>query len=289
MKKVLVFGSMGMAGFVISKYLSDQGHEVLGFARRESPHIKYVVGDIFDQHLVKDLIESERFDYIINCVGVLNNSAEADKMNAVYINSFFPHFISKLTQNIETRIIHMSTDCVFSGNRGEYKEDDFTDGPTFYDRSKALGELIDNKNITLRNSIVGPDINSKGIGLLNWFMNLPSQTKIKGFTGAIWTGLTTLELSKIIDFILKSENHYFGLTNMVNNKTINKFELLTLFNSVFRENDIQIEPYGEYEVNKSLIRTNFDIDYKVPSYKEMIIELKKWMDINKNFFPHYQI
>jgi dTDP-4-dehydrorhamnose reductase len=90
---------------------------------------------------------------------------------AAFLNSYFPHFLAKTTENTNTQVIQMSTDCVFSGKKGSYSEYDLRDGESFYDRSKALGELDDEKNITLRNSIVGPDINSKGIGLLNWFMN----------------------------------------------------------------------------------------------------------------------
>src|SRR5699024_1115052 len=103
----------------------------------------------------------------------------------------------------KTKIIHMSTDCVFSGKIGNYKEDSLRDGETFYDRSKALGELDNQKDLTFRNSIIGPDINENGIGLFNWFMK--QEGSINGYSKAIWTGVTTLTLAKAMDSALKED------------------------------------------------------------------------------------
>ena len=107
-----------------------------------------------------------QFDTVINCIGVLNQFAERDKAGAVYLNSYLPHYLAKITEGTDTQVIHMSTDCVFSGKRGQYTEYDIRDGETFYDRTKALGEIEDEKNLTLRQSIVGPDIKRTGIGLM---------------------------------------------------------------------------------------------------------------------------
>ena len=168
--RFLVLGCNGMAGHTISLYLKERGHSVLGFDRRPSQLVDSVAGDAKDAAFIKELVGTNKFDTVINCIGILNQFAERDKAGAVYLNAYFPHYLAELTQGTDTQIIHMSTDCVFSGKQGMYTEDDFKDGETFYDRSKALGELDDDKNLTLRNSIVGPDINPKGIGLLNWFM-----------------------------------------------------------------------------------------------------------------------
>src|SRR5699024_5151046 len=134
------------------------------------------------------------YDAIINAVGILNKDAEENKSHAVLLNSYLPHYISNLTKDMNTKVIHMSTDCVFSGKVGSYKEDSLRDGQTFYDRSKALGELENDKDLTFRNSIIGPDMNKNGIGLFNWFMK--QNGYIKGFNKAIWTGVTTLTLAK---------------------------------------------------------------------------------------------
>ena len=163
--KFLVLGCNGMAGHTISLYLREKGHDVLGFDLRPSDLITSVAGDAMNAELIKDLVGKNKFDTVINCIGILNQFAEKNKAVAVYLNSFFPHYLAQLTEGTDTQVIHMSTDCVFSGNRGHYKEDDLRDGTTFYDRSKALGEIENEKDLTLRQSIVGPDINPKGIGL----------------------------------------------------------------------------------------------------------------------------
>lgn len=168
--RFLVLGCNGMAGHMISLYLKEQGHDVLGFALTKSILVDSVVGNATDALFMRELVGVNRFDSIINCIGLLNQFAENNKAGALYLNSYFPHQLAQLTEGTQTQVIQMSTDCVFSGKRGQYTEDDLRDGESFYDRSKALGELDDNKNITLRNSIVGPDINQNGIGLLNWFM-----------------------------------------------------------------------------------------------------------------------
>ena len=276
---------MGMAGFVISTFLKERGHEVIGFAKRPSPTIRTIIGNANDTLKLREIIEAGQFDFIVNCIGLLNHFADNDKGNAVFINSYLPHFLAKVTEQLQTKVVHMSTDCVFSGKKGSYSEKSIPDGETFYDRSKALGELIDRKNITLRNSIIGPDINVDGIGLFNWFMNQTGE--IRGYRQAIWTGLTTVELAKIINYIVCSGGNYYGLTNMVNNNSISKYDLLMLFKSVFEKKSLTILPEDDFIANKSLIRENFDIDYLVPSYISMIEDMRDWILLHKEFFTHY--
>ena len=181
--KFLVLGCNGMAGHMISLYMKEQGHEVFGFDRNSPMYVPGVSGDARNVDLIRNLIAEGKYDSVINCIGILNQFAEENKALASFLNSYFPHFLAEVTEGTDTQVIHMSTDCVFSGKRGEYTESDFRDGETFYDRSKALGELEDHKNITLRNSIVGPDINPKGIGLLTWFML--QKGDVNGFTKAM--------------------------------------------------------------------------------------------------------
>lgn len=179
----------------------------------------------------------------------------------------------------------MSTDCVFSGRRGEYTEDDFRDGETFYDRSKALGEIDDNKNLTLRNSIVGPDINPHGIGLLNWF--LQQNGAINGFTKAMWTGQTTLQLAKTMEAAAMNKAH--GLYNTVPDHSISKFDLLKLFNHYLKQNSLIINPVEGISLDKSLKRTRFDFNYIIPDYETMIAEMAQWILNHKEMYPHYNL
>ena len=188
-------------------------------------------------------------------------------------------FIKKLRSNKKNmRCI------VFAGNTGPYREDSLRDGLTFYDRTKALGELEDHDGcLTLRNSIVGPDINPNGIGLFNWFMK--QSTSVKGFTRAIWTGVTTLTLAKAMDAAI--QQNLCGLYNLVNNQAISKFDLLKLFNKYCKPAPIDIIPSDDLILDKTLICTRTDFNFDIPSYEQMIIEMKEWIYNHKRIYPEY--
>lgn len=283
--KVFILGCNGMAGHTISLYFKEKGYDVYGFARKKSKFIPTFIGDAKNLDLIKSIIWGNDFDCVINCIGLLNQFAEQNKEDAVFLNSFLPHYLAFITKEFPTKIVHISTDCVFSGKKGNYKESDSKDGETFYDRTKALGELENEKDLTLRNSIIGPDINPSGIGLFNWFMQQTGE--IKGYTNAIWTGQTTLQLAKTIEKAIEVDVH--GLYNMVPDNSISKFELLCLFNKYFKNNSIKIIPYKDFYVNKSLKRTKFDFEYIIPDYETMISEMYDWIDMHKDFYPHYKL
>lgn len=281
--KVLILGGTGMAGHTISIYFKEAGHNVTSFSRSRVDYCKNINGDITDFNNLKKIINDGQYDAIINAIGVLNKDAEDHKSNAVLLNSYLPHFLSDTTKDMKTRVIQMSTDCVFSGKTGNYSEKSFRDGETFYDRSKAMGELENTKDLTFRNSIIGPDISEKGIGLFNWFMLQESQ--IKGFVKAIWTGVTTLTLAKAMEQAL-IEN-LTGLYNLVNNETISKYELLLLFNKYMKDNRIEIIPSDKFSIDKSLVNNRTDFSFIVPSYEAMIAEMKEWIYNHKELYPHY--
>jgi dTDP-4-dehydrorhamnose reductase len=281
--KVLVLGGTGMAGHTISLYFKEAGHDVTAFSRGKVDYCKNINGDITDFEELKRMIIEGNYDAIINAIGILNQDAEDNKSNAVLLNSYLPHFLSDTTKSMTTRIVHMSTDCVFSGNTGGYTETAFRDGETFYDRSKALGELENTKDLTFRNSIIGPDMKENGIGLFNWFMKQDGQ--VNGFTKAIWTGVTTLTLAKAMEQALKE--NLSGLYNLVNNETISKYELIKLFNKYMRNGELEILESDKISLDKSLVNSRNDFSFIVPSYVEMIIEMKEWMDNHQELYPHY--
>lgn len=283
--KFFICGCNGMAGHTISLYLQEQGHDVYGFDLKESPYIKSFAGNAFDTETIARVIKEGKYDSVINCIGVLNQFAENNHALAAFLNSYFPHFLAKTTEGTDTQVIHMSTDCVFSGKRGSYTEDDFQDGETFYDRSKALGELNDDKNITLRNSIVGPDINPNGIGLLNWFMKQDGE--INGYTKAMWTGQTTLQLAKTMEAAAKEKAH--GLYNTVPDHSISKCDLCGLFNKYLRDDAIVINPVEGVNADKSLKRTHFEFGYLIPDYDTMVREMAEWIFKHKDMYPHYNL
>lgn len=281
--KILVLGASGMAGHIITLYFKEQGYDVTGFTRKPIAYCKNILGDAMNPEDVKKAIFSENFDVVINAIGVLNKNAEDHKAMAVMLNGYLPHFIADTLRYSKTKLIHMSTDCVFAGNTGPYYEDSFPDGRIFYDRSKAIGEINDEKNLTFRNSIVGPDCNEKGIGLFNWFMK--QNGPINGFTGAIWTGVTTLTLANAMEQAIK--DNLTGLYNLVNNESINKFELCGLFNKYFRNGKIVINPSDRLQLDKSLRHRRTDFSFVVPSYEQQIKEMADWVNAHKDFYPHY--
>ena len=281
--KVLVLGATGMAGHTITIYFKEAGHDVTAYSRSKFEHCNNITRNIIDFDFLEKVVQEGQYNAIINAIGILNEDAEDKKSLAVLLNSYLPHYLSDITKDLKTKIIHMSTDCVFSGKIGGYKETSFKDGETFYDRSKALGELDNERDLTFRNSIVGPDLNENGIGLFNWFMKQKGQ--IKGFTKAIWTGVTTLSLAKAMEKAL--EEDLTGLYNLVNNENITKFELLTLFNKYIKDDALKIIPSDTLTIDKSLINNREDFSFIIPSYQQMVIEMKVWIDNHKNLYPHY--
>lgn len=284
--RILVLGCNGMAGHLISLYFKEHGHEVVGFARSASRLLdKTIVGDASDLSLIKQTLDEGNFDAVINCIGLLNQFAENNKAMAVLLNSYLPHYLVEITKSMKTKIIHMSTDCVFAGNDGPYYEDTLPNGATFYDRSKAMGEINNDKDLTFRNSIVGPDIKESGIGLFNWFMK--QNGEVGGYTGAIWTGVTTFTLAKAMEQALRE--NLTGLYNLVNNESINKYELLGLFNKYFRGGEIIITPNGKLQLDKSLRSKRNDFGFIVPSYEQQIKEMREWVDAHPSLYPHYKL
>ena len=275
-----------MAGHLISLYFKEQGNEVTGFARQQSELLdNIIIGDASDMPLIKKIINGGNYDVVINCIGLLNQFAEQNKAMAVLLNGYLPHYLTEVTKDTKTRIIHMSTDCVFAGNDGPYYEDTFPNGSTFYDRSKAMGEINTEKDLTFRNSIVGPDIKPSGIGLFNWFME--QEGEVGGYTGAIWTGVTTYTLAKAMEQAIKE--NLTGLYNLVNNDSINKYDLLRLFNKYFRAGEVKINPNDELQLDKSLRCKREDFSFVVPSYEQQVKEMREWVDAHPSLYPHYNV
>jgi dTDP-4-dehydrorhamnose reductase len=282
-KKILVLGADGMAGHLITFYFKEKGYVVTAYTLKPFLHITNIIGNAFETDKFKSMLNEGKYDVVINCIGILNKVADENKSSAVYLNSFLPHLIADFLRPKSTKLIHMSTDCVFAGNTGPYYEDSLRDGPSFYDRSKALGEIEDTKNLTFRNSIIGPDMNKDGIGLFNWFMK--QEREISGYIGAMWTGVTTLTLAKAMEKAIVDD--LCGLYNLVNNTSISKYDLLQLFNKYFRNNEIIINTNDELILDKSLRRKRNDFSFAVPNYEEMVIEMRDWINNHKNLYNHY--
>lgn len=284
MKRVLIFGSTGMAGHMVTMYLSNikDKFDVFNVCHKTKFNEKSILCDIANIDLVNKIIKDINPNVIINCIGVLNKVAYDDIKNTVYVNTFFPRFLARIGYKDNIKIIHLSTDCVFSGLKGSYDEESFKDEEEIYGLSKNLGEIQGKNCFTIRTSIIGPELKD-GSGLFNWFMH--QKGSISGFSNVFWSGITTLELSKVIDKAI--ESNITGIYNITPGYKISKYDLLNIIKKEFSKEEIKIERNNTVLCDKSLITIKNDFNYKVPSYEKMIEEMSNWMKENKELYKIY--
>lgn len=281
--RFLVLGATGMAGHTISIYLSERGHEVWGYSRRKAGFLqRSLLGDALAISTIASAIDESRPDVIVNCIALLNADCDKRPDLAVYLNSYLPHWLAHATERSETRVFHISSDGIFAGNGGPYDERSVPDGESLYFRTKALGELRNGKDLTLRTSVVGPDIDPGGIGLLNWFM--AQSASVKGWTGAIWTGLTSLELARAIEACAIDGSA--GLVNMVpDGPGISKADLLRLFSEHMCGGGVEVVDDDSVQLDKTLVRTALPDGYRPQGYVAQIADMAKWIDCHQELYP----
>jgi|694.fasta_scaffold112276_3 dTDP-4-dehydrorhamnose reductase len=270
--KVLVIGANGMAGHVITRYLKQQGHKVTTSARSNS-NINIDIEKISHNDSFFTMLTD--YDFVINCIGLLVKDSIDRPDRAAIINSWFPHYLEYNLKDSSTRLIHLSTDCVFDGKKGEYVENDIHTEMNAYGSSKSNGEVNNSKDITFRMSIIGPEIKTNGTGLFNWISTNPQQ-ELQGWDNAWWNGITTLELAKSIDKYINDPT-ITGIYHLVSNKNkINKYDLLCKINEVYAFNKTIIRTQGPKPVNKILIDTRNEFNFDIVDYDTMIAEMKKF-------------
>ena len=283
-KRIAVLGGTGMAGHIAVAYFDEQGFDVSYTSRTSPISPKSHPIDAMDTDSLVKWLDDLNPDVLINCMGVLQKESEARPDRAIFINGYLPKFLANRYAKSSMKIIHLSTDCVFSGTRGGYLEAENPNGETTYDRTKALGEITNDKDLTFRMSIIGPDTNVNGTGLFNWFMSQSGE--IRGYTKALWNGITSIELMRAIQKAL--QQNLTGLYHLVAPNPIDKYNLLKLFKDIFNKNDIEILPFDDFSVDKSLINTRIDFDFDVCSYVEQINDMKIWIDEHADMYPHYK-
>lgn len=282
--KVLVLGVTGMLGNALFRVLaSDSSYEVHGAARsdgftRRFGHLwgeKLISGVDFNDHdALLRLVLSVRPSAIINCVGLVKQLAVAkDPLYAVPINTLLPHRLAALCEAVNARMVHFSTDCVFSGAKGSYVESDIPDAQDLYGRTKLLGEVDYPHAITLRTSIIGHELSGHH-SLIGWF--LAQDKPVKGFTKAIFSGLPTIELSRVVrDFVLPRPDLH-GIYH-VSAAPIDKYSLLKLVADTYKK-AIQINPDGELVIDRSLDSSRFRMatGYVSPIWPELVREMREF-------------
>jgi dTDP-4-dehydrorhamnose reductase len=284
--KVLILGSAGLIGHQVYNYLKDSdNYELHNISYRNKIQNDTILLDARDEKIFIDKITSIKPHYIVNCIGILINGSDSDPENAIFLNSYMPHRLARLADKINAKLIHISTDCVFSGDKKEpYVETDEKDGRGVYAKTKGLGEIINDKHLTLRTSVVGPELKSDGEELFHWFMN--QSDSVSGFTKAIWSGVTTIELAKAVKWSI--DHHITGLYHVTNNSSISKHELLKLFQKHTKK-DINIKPFSGKDANKSFIDTRLLMDYEIPSYDQMISDMVSLIANNRPLYSQYKV
>jgi len=284
MKKVLVLGSTGMLGHMVHHFLdSTNKYDLYNLGYRNKLNSKTIIEDVSNQEKISTLIYKISPDVIINCIGVLIKGSNDNLKKAIYINAYFPHLLREISKRINCKLIHISTDCVFSGKNGGNDESSIKDALDNYGKTKSLGEFETKNHLCLRSSIIGPELKQVGEGLLHWLFN--EQGTINGFKNVFWSGVTSLELAKAIQFSI--ENNISGLWNVTNGEPISKYDLLERIIKVFSLSKIKLDSNTDKFSDKSL-KSIREINYKVPTYNLMLKELFIYFNNNRDLY-NYEI
>ena len=281
MSRVLVLGAGGMLGHKLCQCLSE--HEIIGTVKKDTgfydkyhhifKNVRLIGGvDVLDNEKLEQTIRNVAPDVIINCIGIVKQLKEANNaFLSIAINSLLPHKLAILCADIGTRLITISTDCVFDGNRGGYRENDFSDARDLYGKSKFLGETASEETaaVTLRTSFIGRELMTPTHGLIEWFLAQQNKT-VRGFEKAVYSGFTSIELARIIALIIKNYPDICGVYQVAS-KPITKYNLLHLVKEIF-ELDVNITSDKDFCCNLSLNMDRFTqtTGYIAPSWEEMI-------------------
>jgi dTDP-4-dehydrorhamnose reductase len=266
--KVLIFGSNGMLGRYVYIYLKEflNDYEIIPLTRKDFD----ILNDTFDK--LKSLLQKYgNNNIIINCAGVIPQRSSFENFkDFILVNSIFPHKLQEFSHSLDSKLIHITTDCVFDGNKGNYNENDLHTEKNIYGVSKSIGEPLE--SCVIRTSIIGHELFNKK-SLLEWIISKKDNT-INGFVNHYWNGVTCLTLSKIIYQIIINNLYWSGIRHIYSPDTLSKYDLCCIINEVYELN-LNINKFETTIVDKSLssIYKNY---FSINSLKEQIYEMKKY-------------
>lgn len=279
--RILILGGAGMLGHQLWRQL-HKNHEVWVTLRKPFSHYSafalfepgrtLLVGDVTNPGALMGVFLAARPEVVVNCIGIIKQLKEAkDPLLSLTVNSVLPHQLAQLCALAGARLVHISTDCVFSGRKGNYNEEDVSDAEDLYGRTKFLGEVHESHCLTLRTSIIGRELETRS-GLIEWFLSQRGN-KIKGFRKAIYTGFTTCELARVIENVLLKHPDLGGLWQVSSNP-INKYDLLTIAKSAFGWAG-ELVPDDMFVCERGLDSTKFrnKTGYQPPSWQAMLKEV----------------
>ena len=276
MIKILILGSNGMLGFACANFFSKTPDFDCYTCSRKSMNANsdkhFVIQDPLQD--IPILLRSKKFDFIVNCIGdtFKGELGERQSLSMLQINSRLPRLLASCVEGIETRSIHISTDCVFSGQTGSYTEKDLPDPVDLYGMSKLLGECWNANFKTIRTSIVGPELDKKNRGLFNWFLS--QRGKVNGYKNAYFSGITTWELARQIKQLIVGE--WYDVPNLAHifGPRISKYDLLTKFKRCYNV-ECELVPYENPFIDRSLLSVYRPQVSK--TWEEMLSEQKKYV------------
>jgi len=282
--RILILGGNGMIGHkmyhIISKIHNDTWvtlrKSLRSYSYSEIYNPEKVIDnvDLINFQIISNQLNKINPDIIINACGItIRRGIDILKSNSIILNSALPHFLNEWVTSNNKRLIHFSTDCVFTGAKGDYLDNDNKDALDLYGSTKSMGEVFDSKYaITLRGSMIGSELENK-TELFEWFLKQNNKT-IKGFNKVIYSGITTTKMAEIVLILINQYPNLNGIYN-ISSKPISKFELLKLWNDYFDIN-ANIEIDNSYTSNKNLISNNFykTISMKQPDWIELSSQLK---------------
>ena len=284
--RILILGGEGMLGHKVFQVLSERFETFATFRSFNGSWTHYPMYTNMDRSRTLGGVDAMDFDTVIrafaqvqpdvaiNCIGIIKQLKEAkDPLISINLNSLFPHRLAELCTATGTRMLHISTDCVFSGRKGNYTEEDIPDAEDLYGRTKLLGEVNREGCLTIRTSILGRDF-VKQSALLEWFLSNRGE-RVRGYVNAIYTGFPTQVLARIMGDLIADYPQLSGLYQ-VSSEPISKYDLLVKIRDAL-ELDIEIEPYAGVACDRSLDSTRFQTEtrYPIPEWDEMIAELAR--------------
>ena len=281
--KVLILGSTGVLGKNLSLFLLSQHVNICYISRKKKIKSHTFLKDFTNFDKLGKLILQLKPTHIVNCLGVTHFNKDFNVIKKTkLINTNLPIFLSSFSLKNKINFVHISTDCVFSGKKGFYHENSKKDAIDLYGKTKSKGEVKNKYSTTLRTSFIGPETNTSK-SLLNWF--LKQNKKVDGYTQAFFSGLTSLEISKIVyNFFLRKNFFYNKIVNVSGNK-ISKYHLLKIIAEIFEKNII-IKKFPHFKIDRSLDNRVFKkkTNYRVKTWRKMVKELKLFMKKNNYKF-----
>ncbi|MBN1242932.1 MAG: sugar nucleotide-binding protein [Spirochaetales bacterium] len=279
---VMVLGSSGMAGHMIARYLEETAEvDVLEVGPRTKVSDRTLLCDLSAPGALDRLLDETRPGALVNCVGVLVKASEERKDEAVWINAYLPRLLAKACVACGCRLIHLSSDCVFSGRDGPYGIRDACDAEDFYGRTKILGEVREAPALSVRTSIIGPALRPGDTGLFGWYTRQRGQ--VPGYVNALWSGVTTLELAKFLRFVIMERRDLSGLIHYAVDGGISKYALLSAIRSEFGTG-ARVIPSAEPRIDRRLAFDPGIAGMTPESYEVQLAELRRWMDARGDLY-----